>query len=80
MAIQKYQYVWTRVVGIIRYMLRISLLLFKYKRKFLPEENFCQFRHVLLLAKFFLSANYLSHANDYIEDMATFTAFGENLF
>ena len=37
------------------------------------RRNFCQFRHLLLLAKF------VSHRffNDYIEDMATFTALAK---
>ena len=44
-----------------------------YKRKFSPGEKFRQFRHLLLLAKFFIR-EFLSRVNDYIEDMATFTA------
>ena len=35
--------------------------------------NFCQFRHLLLLAKFYIH-ELLFCVNDYIEDMATFTA------
>ena len=41
--------------------------------KFSPGENFCQFRHLLSLAKF-LSHEFLSCVNDYIEDMATLIA------
>ena len=48
-----------------------------YSWKFSPGENFRQFCHVLSLAKFFLSVNFLSRDNDYIEDMATFTALAK---
>ena len=44
-----------------------------YRRKFSPGENFRQFCHLLSLAKFFIR-EYLSCVNDYIEDMAIFTA------
>ena len=47
-----------------------------YRRKFSPGENFRQFRHLLSLANF-LSANFLSCVNDYIEDMATFTTLAK---
>ena len=42
----------------------------------MPGENLCQFHHLLLLAKF-LSHKFLSCVNDYIEDMATFTALAK---
>ena len=48
-----------------------------YRRKFSPGENFCKFRHLLLYDKIFLSVNFLSCVNDYIEDMATFTALAK---
>ena len=44
--------------------------------KFLPGENFCRFCHQLSLAKF-LSCEFLSRVNDYIEDMVTFTALAK---
>ena len=44
-----------------------------YSRKFLPGEKFHKYCHPHLLAKF-LSANFLSYVNNYVEDiMATFT-------
>ena len=50
-----------------------------YNWKFSPSENFCQFHHQLLLAKF-LSTNFLSCDNDYVEDMVTFYCVDKNLF
>ena len=47
-----------------------------YSRYFSPGENFCQFRHLFLLAKI-LSANFFSCINDYTVDMATFTALAK---
>ena len=44
--------------------------------KYRIAENFGQFRHLLLLAKF-VSVNFLSCVNDYIEDMAIFTALAK---
>ena len=40
-----------------------------YSQKFSPEEDFHQFHHLFLSAKF-LSANFLSCVNDYMEDIA----------
>ena len=45
----------------------------KVRTKYRIAGNFWQFRHLLSLAKF-LSVNFLSCVNDYIEDMAIFTA------
>ena len=47
-----------------------------YSWKFSPGENFHQFRHLLLLAKF-LSENFLSCVNDYREDMLIFTTLAK---
>ena len=47
-----------------------------YSRYFSPGENFRQFRHLLLLAKI-LSVNIFLCVNDYIVDMATFTALAK---
>ena len=47
-----------------------------YTRKFSPGEKFRQFHHPLLLAKF-LSHEHFVLCNDYIEDMATFTALAK---
>ena len=44
-----------------------------YSWKTPPGGNFRQFRHLLSLAKF-CPQFFLSHVNDYIEDMTTFTA------
>ena len=55
---------------------RHCLLILPYSQKFSLGENFRQFRHLLLLAKF-LSVNILSWVNDYIEGMATFTALAK---
>ena len=47
--------------------------------KFSPGEKFYQFHHLLSVVKF-LSMDFLSCVNDYVQDMATFTTFGEILF
>lgn len=49
------------------------MVLFFRQMDYRIAGNFRQFRHLLLLAKI-LSANLLSYINNYIEDMATFTA------
>ena len=49
------------------------MIIILYSRKFLPGENF---RHLLSIAKF-LSVNFLSCVNDYIEDRVTFTALAK---
>ena len=47
-----------------------------YSRKFSPGENFRQFRHLPAWVKV-LSRDFLSHIDDYTEDMATFTALAK---
>ena len=58
------------------YNVRMMLEMSNSLQKFLPGENFANFATCSLLAKF-LSVNFLSSVNDYIEDMVTLTALAK---